>query len=319
MGWGCFVYSPAYMVAEPEHADANPIPALVRSKFAVTRAFLWLVVKCTSLTGLYILGRFFGTCEWLVNYKRRRRFQRRMKQVFGKDYDRKEMRAACRSYFMRLRCDKFYYLVFDLLSKEKIIRRTHFPQRELIDASLARGRGVYIVMSHLGAHHVAALLMCFLDYEVAVVRDRNEGSLRRYIQQRLAHRFSEVRAAKMFFADAFPRDLYRWFGNNRLLGSALDSERVRESHLKRMPVKVFGETKEYLTGTIQIALRCKASIHQGFITSKPNFNYEMTVSPPLIDPDTSDDSPDVLQKLMQAYAGNIEAHTRQYPDHISRI
>ncbi len=313
------VYSRANMVNDVAAQDSETVAWSIRFKFGVSRCFFGAVLKCFSLSGLYALGRAFGVCEWLVNHKRRRRFHERMKKLFGDEYDARRMRSACRRYFVRLRCDRIYYLVFDLLPPEKIIRRIHFPQRDLIDASVARGRGVYMAMSHLGAQHVAGLLMCFLGYTTAAVRDRNEGPLRRYVQERFARRFSEVRAARMFYTDDLPRDIYRWFQSGGLLGSALDTERAGYPNLKRAAVEIFGEKKEFLTGTMQIALRCKAAIHQGFIVSKPNFHYDMLGSPVLIDPDEGRDTEAVVQELMQAYARNIEAHLRQFPEFVSRI
>lgn len=309
----------AAMPDEVPQAESTSVPLLPRLKFACVRMLLWLVVKCTSLSGLYLLGQAFGTCEWLINYKRRRRFHERMRRLFGQDYRPQAMRRACRRYFTRTRCDRLFYLVFDLLPRDKIIRRIHFPQRHVIDASLARGKGVYVALSHCGAHHVAGLLMCFLGYEVAGVRDRQEGALRRYIQEQFNRKFSEVRAAKVFFADEFPREIYRWLQCNRIVGSALDVDRVREPHLKRLPVVLFGETREYLTGTLQIALRCKAAAHQGFIVSRARYHYEMIASEPLIDPEVGEDTPELLQQVMQQYAANIERHLRAFPDHISRI
>lgn len=307
------------MPAKPILADTNPVPTLVRVKFGIVRGALWCLAKCTSLTGLYIFGQAFGTCEWLINFKRRRRFHRRMEEMLATDYDPVAMRAACRKYFTRSRCDKLYYLIFDLLPRQTLLQRIHFPQRAIIDASLTRGKGVYIAMSHHGAQHVAALIMASLGYEIAGVRDRNESALRRFIQQRFAIKHLHTAPLTMFFADAFPRDLFRWFRLNRLLGSALDTERSQSPHLKRLPVRLFGETREFLTGTVEIAQRCGAAIHQGFIISKPWFHYEMIVSPPLVDPDARGDSQEVVQQIMQEYAGNIEAHVRRYPDHISRL
>ena len=128
-----------------------------------------------------------------------------------------------------------------------------------------------------------------------------------------------MRAARIFYADDLPRDIYRWFQSGGLLGSALDTERAKNSNLKRVAVEIFGEKKEFLTGTIQIALRCKAAIHQGFIVSKPNFHYDLLGSPVLIDPDKGQDTEAVVQELMQAYARNIEAHLREFPELVSRI
>ncbi len=302
-----------------ESDSIDSIPVWIRFKFGCIRAILWVVIRVIGLRGLYFFGRCFALCEWAINYKRRRRFHAQMGEIFNRHYDSDLMRLACRRYFIRTRCDKFFYLLFDLLSREQICERIHFSNRPILDTALARGKGVYVALSHNGSQHVAGLLMCFLGYRTAGVRDRNEGALRQYVQRRYAQRFEELRAARMFFADSFPRDLFRWFQENGILGSSLDVDRERESHLKRMAVEFFGETRLFLTGTMQIALRCGASIHQGFVVSLPNFHYRLELSPPLVDPDASHDEGETLSRLMQIYAGNIETHLRQNPDHLSRL
>jgi len=302
------------MSDSPNDEQPKPLPALARVKFALARRMLWLIARCTSLSGLYLVGQTFAICEWALDFRRRRRFHQRMREIFAEQYDRAASKAACQRYFVRTRCDKFYSLVFDLLPAEQVTRRIHFPRRRLFDTSLERGKGVYVALSHHGAQHISGMLMSMLGYRVAGVRDRHEGALRRYIQELFSDRL-----ARIFYADSFPRELFRWFKGNGILGSALDVERQREAHHKRFPVTLFGETKEYLGGPMQIALRCRAAIHQGFIVSRPWYNYELLCSDPLTDPDASEDAPEVLQHVMQLYASNIEAHVRCYPDHISKI
>ena len=86
----------AALPGEVLRAERASVPLLSRLKFACVRMLLWLVLKCTSLSGLYLLGQAFGTCEWLINYKRRRRFHERMRRLFGQDYHPRAMRRASR-------------------------------------------------------------------------------------------------------------------------------------------------------------------------------------------------------------------------------
>lgn len=307
-------------MGEPQPESVQPaIPLFARMKFGLIRRLFQAVLLVLGPTGLYHLARAFGYCEWAVNYKRRHRFHQQMNVIFGHGYQPRSMRHACRRYFVRTRCDKLFYLIFDLLTDEQIRQRIHIVNRESFDRSVDRGKGLYVALAHFGTQHTSGLLMRFLGYDVAGVRDRDEGALRRYIQQRLNSRFSQFRTATIFYADAFPRDLYRWFKKNGILGSALDAERVRDQRLKRVKVELFGQTKEYLTGTLQIALRCRAAIHQGFIISKPGFHYELHATDTLADPDHQQDNPECVQHIMQTYARNLEAYLRKYPDHVSRI
>jgi len=292
-----------------------------RVKFGLVRWFLRIWARGLGLKGLSILGRYFGTIEYLINFKRRARYRRALRQVFPEGIGKARESTIILRYFRRTRCDKLLYLIFDWLPKEKILRRIKFRGREYLDEALRRGNGIYVMLSHHGSHHVAGLLMALLGYKCAGVRDRNEGASRIYVQQKYAETFPEFAAIRLLYADSFPREIYRCFHENRVVASALDVSRVRGGTLKTCPVKIFSETREFLTGTLQIALRCRATVAQAFVVSRPNFYFRLIVQPPLYVPgDKRDaDSPERVAELMQRYADGIEAHVREYPDHLSRV
>jgi lauroyl/myristoyl acyltransferase len=183
---------------------------------------------------------------------------------------------------------------------------------------LERDKGVYFCLSHNGSHHVLTLLTALQGYRVAGVRDRNEGALRRYVQDRYEETFPEFRAIRMFYADTFPRDIYRAFQEGFILGSALDVGRDRGSHLRTATVSMFGQQREFLSGPMHIALRCGAPILQGFVVSRRNFYFRLIVQGPLIDSERAKDDPNAVQETMQCYADNVAEHIRQHPCHLSK-
>lgn len=300
--------------------EASRPGPLTCAKYALVRGFLWGWARCFSLTGLYLLGQFFGTCEYLLNYKRRRKFHKwlvwNLGDAVGELADSPS--RICWQHFMRTRSDKLFYLIFDKLPRDKILNRIKFHGRDILDEALSRGKGAYVCLSHNGSHHVCGLLMALLGYKVAGVRDRNEGQIRRYVQEKYEETFPEFRAFRVFFADSYPRDLYRCFKDGYILGSALDVGRNRGEHLRRAKVIMSGQEREFLTGTLQIALRCGAPILQGFVVSRENFYFHLIVQGPLVDPETATDTPEIVQTAMQHYADNITAHLKKYPDHISK-
>ncbi|MCK4343091.1 MAG: lysophospholipid acyltransferase family protein [Phycisphaerae bacterium] len=292
-----------------------------QAKYGFVRWFLAAWVAVFSLKGLYLFGTWFGSIEYLINFNRRARYRRELQRVFPAGLSKPRTRKIIRGYFCRTRCDKLFYLIFDRLPRDKIMRRIRFHGRQYLDEALAREHGVYVMMSHNGSHHVAGLLMALLGYRCAGVRDRNEGALRVYIQDKYAKSFPEYAAIRVLYADSFPRDIYRCFHENRVVGTALDVGRVRGLTLKTCPVHIFGQTREFLTGTLQVALRCQATICQAFVVSRRNFYFRLIVKPPLYVPAAKDrgESPELVSRLMQKYADGIEAHVREHPDHISRV
>jgi lauroyl/myristoyl acyltransferase len=292
-----------------------------RAKFGLVRWILMIWTRSFSLKGLYILGRYFGTIEYLINFRRRARYRRELRRIFAERLEPTGEKQIILEYFRRTRCDKLLYVIFDRLPREKILRRIRFHGRQYLDEALQRGNGIYVMLSHHGSHHVAGLLMALLGYKCAGVRDRNEGASRIYVQQKYAETFPEFAAIRVLYADTFPRDIYRCFHENHVVGSALDVSRVRGMALKTCPVKIFGEQREFLTGTLQIALRCRATVAQAFVVSRPNFYFRLIVRPPLYLPGEKPDADpqDRVAELMQRYADGIETHVREHPDHLSRV
>ncbi|MGD8452431.1 MAG: lysophospholipid acyltransferase family protein [Phycisphaerae bacterium] len=313
--------APAEAPGASAGAPSKALSWFSRAKFWLVRSFLVTWARVFSLKGLYLFGRWFGTAEYLINFKRRSRYREELRQVFPEGLSERREKRVIRDAFRRTRCDKLYYLIFDRLQREKIMGRIRFHGRQHLDEALERGRGVYVMLSHHGSHHVAGLLMALLGYECAGIRDRNEGALRTYVQDRYAETFPEYAAIRVLFADSFPREIYRCFRENRVVGSALDVSRVRGATLKTCPVQIFGEAREFLTGTLQIALRCGATICQAFVVSRPNFYFRLIVQPPYHVPQegAASDDPELVRKLMQQYADGIAEHAREHPDHLSRV
>jgi lauroyl/myristoyl acyltransferase len=297
----------------------RPIPVMVRARIAFVRAFLMGWSRLFSMSGLYLLGRVFGTLEYLVDYKRRRRVHIKLRSLFKDEQSPGWYRRMVRRYFMRVRCDKMFYTIMDRIPRGKLMNRIKFVGRENMDKALARGNGLYVALNHFGAHHVAGLMTALLGYQLIGVRDPKESPVRRYIQQKYRETFPEVAGMEMFGATSFPRAIYRAFKQNKLVASLLDVDRRRGDNTKTHSVQFFGQTREFLVGPIQIAIRCGATTLQGFIESRKNFYYRLTTTPPLIDPEAISSEETAIADTMQRYANGVEGFVREHPDHVMNI
>lgn len=297
----------------------RPIPALVRARIAFVRGFLMGWSRLFSLSGLYLLGRVFGTLEYWIAYKRRRRAHVKLRSLFKDEQSPGWYRRMTWRYFMRVRCDKMFYAIMDRIPRGKLMNRIKFIGRENLDNALARGNGLYVALNHFGAHHVAGLMTALLGYQLVGVRDPRESPVRRYIQEKYRETFPEVAGMEMFMASSFPRAIYRAFKQNKLVASLLDVDRSRGDNTKTHPVRFFGETREFLVGPIQIAIRCGATTVQGFIESRKHFYYRLTATPPLIDPEAITGEEQAIADTMQSYADGVERFVREHPDHVMNI
>ena len=290
---------------------------LTRLKYMVIRGFLLGIVKMAGLEGLYRFGWWFGFCECWLQYKRRHRIYRRMDEIFEVPISRAEKQAIARDFFCRVRCDKMMYTIMDRIDRRTLLARVESEDREYLDQAVQRGRGTFLMFSHLGSHHLGGILLILCGYPVTGLRDPNESSLRTYVQGQFEKSFPEFRDLEILPSDAFARQYFQAFQANRIVAAAMDVWRDR-GNVRTVPVQVFGQQRQYLSGMTQIALRCKAVIIVGFLLSLPDYRYRMILHPWLTDPDQADDRPETVQRVMQDYAALIERHARAYPSHISK-
>jgi lauroyl/myristoyl acyltransferase len=287
--------------------------------FTVAHAVTAALLYCLNLSGLYRFGRAFGTLEWLVNHKRRRRFSAAMTRVLGRSLTPTERRRETREFFMRTRCDKLFYLIFDRIPRDTATRLLTIENQSLLDEARDRGHGVYVAMSHHGTQHVIGMLMAMRGYEIVGVRDRNEGALRRYVQRLFDERYPEFRRTRWLFADSYPREIYRCLREGLIVASAMDVNRVRKPNQKTEEVTICGEKRLFLSGPVHIAGRCRAPVLQALISSEPDFRYRVVILGPLVDPEKSDDETAAVSEAMRIYAANIEKHLQANLSSISGI
>lgn len=297
----------------------HPVPFFTLLRIRLVRFMLLALLRCFTLSGMYLVGCAFAVGEYVVDFRRRRRVHNKLREYFKEDATPKFRRRYAMRYFMRMRCDKMFYTIMDRIPRDKIVNRVELTGIQNIDDGLEQGRGVYVALCHFGSHHIAGLLMALLGYELAGVRDGKESAVRRYIQYRYTKTFPEIRRMKMFAANSFPRGIYRHLNQNKIVASLLDADRKRGEHTKVEPVRLFGEERNVLVGPLQIAIRCDSVMLQGFIVSKPYYRYEVVVTPPMIERRAGAEEPEIIREVLKQYTAGVEDFARRNPDHLMNI
>lgn len=300
--------------------DAPGMGRWDRLSLGAVHAAVSLILAIGSVRGLWHFGRCFGYLEYLINYKRRRRFAAALGEICGPDVPAPRRRAETRAYFMNARCDRLFYLVLDRVGIERAKSLFHVVGREHLDAALARGRGVYVALSHFGPHHIIAVLFALLGYRTAMVRDPKEGPLRRFVQDRLHRKYPELGARiRVLFTDTYPREIYRLLEDGFILGSALDIARVRDPRQRMHKVRLFGTERPILAGPLRIALKTNVPVLQAMIAPLPGGRYELEFMSPLLDPAAAGAGESALGEALQTYARRVESYVRDRPHLITRI
>ena len=304
---------------EPAATESAGLNRWEHVTFTLAHATTSALLLVLALPGLHWFGRVLGSVEWLINYKRRRRFAAALRGVLGREATGAERRRWTREYFTRSRCDKLFYLMFDRIPRAKAMSLLSIENQELLDRSISRGRGVYVAMSHHGALHVLSMLTALRGYKVVGVRDRREGAMRRFIQERFDRRYPEFARMRILFADSYPREIYRCLADGFVIASAMDVSRVRQANQKTEEVMVFGETRPFPSGPLRIAHRCRAPVLQAFVLPENGFRYRLEIVGMLIDPDISTDEDVAVAAAMRTYATNVEKYVRASPSLLTRV
>ena len=287
--------------------------------FSITHAVVSRLLLILTLPGLYRFARLFGTVEWVVNHKRRRRFIAAYRKVLGHEPTASQRRRASREFFTQSRCDRLFYLVFDRIPRDKVVSLFSIDQPDILKRSVARG-GVYLATAHHGSMHLLGLFLVACGYKTAGVRDPNEGAMRRYIQNRLDRRESQSQRLRLLYSGHYPRDIYRCFQDGYILGSSMDIHRVRDPKQKMIEVDIFGEKRMFLTGPLRTAIRCRVPALQVFLIPETNFRYRLEIAEVLFDPETaSADHDDLIPQAVHNYTANVEVYMKGQPHLMTRI
>lgn len=287
--------------------------------FAVAHATVRGLLIVLTLPGLYHFGRAFGTLEYIINRRRRKRFARALARVLGRPPTSSERRRETREFFIQSRCNKMFYLIFDCIPQEKAIEIFSIGNQALFDKCFERGCGIYLALSHHGPQHVIAMFLALQGYKTAGVREENESALRRYVQARFDRKHPEFQRLRIIFSGRFPREIFRCFRDGYVLGSQMDVGRVRDSSQKTEVVEMFGEQRSFLTGPLRIAYRCGTPVLQAFVFLERGFRYRLEIVGTLFDPEQNLDEDAVIARAMPAYATCVTKYVRESPSLITRI
>ena len=80
--------------------DGKPLSLWERVSFFAAHTAASALLLVLGLRGLYRCGRLLGTVEWLINYKRRRRFARALRSLSYDGATGHRKASAARAFFM---------------------------------------------------------------------------------------------------------------------------------------------------------------------------------------------------------------------------
>lgn len=178
---------------------------------------------------------------------------------------------------------------------------------DYVDAGLARGRGVIVIVPHFGNWDLAGGLMAARGYPLAALADTfsppEVDALVRATRDRLGLGSIPLDSGSM-------RRILGMLRKNQVVAFLADGPQ-REGGVA---VTFFGQTAWLPSGPARFALRSGATLLLGYVGRRPgNMTFFGGFEPPITVTPTGDERADI-QALTQAWVTVLEGILRQHPD-----
>ena len=258
------------------------------------------------------LGAAIGTAAYYLLWPDRRRALEHLAIAFGEEKTQAERRRIARACFAHLGMCFVEFVNFERM-KDRLGEYVELSNRAVIDACLARGKGLIWVTGHLGNWEILASYMGAQErFKVnAVSRAAYDRRMQGLLVRLRAH--SDVRSIERGDPRA-TRELIRVFRRNEVLAMLID----QDTRVQGVFVDFFGRPAWTPVAAAALAYKMDAPVLVGFIEridaklgGVPR--HRITVSDPIELPRTGDPQED-LRLATAEFTKRIEAQIRRVPE-----
>jgi KDO2-lipid IV(A) lauroyltransferase len=284
---------------------------------------IWLIyaifrplMQFVPLSWVYSLATGMGIVASRIASRKRKVLEGELHKIFI-DRSPEEFDGMVRRSFI------FYYkrqmenLLFGYLTKARMGQMVSIQGLENLEATLGRGKGAIICLSHFGSFLLIPPALGFLGYRVNQVFGglKTKPHLTPFFERILAIRRDSVSELPISFisADSHPRAIFSALKRNELVAIALDG-RVSS---KWVPVRMFNGEVMMSPGPVRIAMTSGTPVIPTFIVRNNDDTHTIILEPPLV-MEPSKNYKDIAEDL-QKLASRFEHYIKLYPCHIGMI
>lgn len=274
------------------------------------------VMRFVPLSWVYFLATGMGLIASRIAVRKRKVLEGELRKIFS-DRSPEELDGMVRRSFV------FYYkrqmenILFGYLTKARMGQMVSIQGLENLEATLRRGKGAIICLSHFGSFLLIPPALGFLGYRVNQVfgRPKVTTHLTPLMERILAIRRDSVSELPISFisADSHPRAVFSALKRNELVAIALDG-RVSS---KWVPVRMFNNETMMSPGPVRIAMTSGTPVIPSFIVRNNDDTHTIILEPPIVMEPSKNDK-DIAENL-QKLASRFEHYIKLHPCHIGMI
>lgn len=292
-------YFALYMFWGPVGAAAHHLP--------------WRLVRAAARLSGVLVGRLCPVVG--------RRVRRQLRRLFPELTERKACRLADRT-LQNWCLSELENMLQGRLIREGAYDRVPVSGRERLDAALARGRGVILLIAHFGAHLQVLPVLGFKGYsmnqltnprsvdDVAAAEGPPSFFERRYfaVQEK---RHGKALPARMIVKGRFMRPLFECLARNDVLVMAIDGR--QDGEVVGYPF-LGCERFPFAQGPLALARKTGAAVMPAFVVRDVKGNNRLVIEKEIKVQDDRGAGTGV-QSATAAFVRLLESYVRRYPDH----
>ncbi len=277
---------------------------LVDALLAASGLLLKAVFRLSGWRMIQRWGKCAGRVRFVADRVQREVIEAEFARLFGGTRDAAALRTITRKSFENDTMRLFETAFFGSMDRRTTAAIASVEGLGHVDAALARGRGVIMLLSHFGSFLLPLPFLGFRGYVVNQITGKQVHTsflaeriwrYRKKEADRLPVKFTQV--------DRFLRPVYEALRGNEIVAIAFDG---RDS-TKWATVDFFGRRARFSTGPFELARRTGAAIVPTFVVRKKGGRHRITFREEF----TLSGNPDAA-KALEADVGNFARIFQEY-------
>jgi KDO2-lipid IV(A) lauroyltransferase len=269
-----------------------------------------LLLKLLPLSGVYLLGRFFASLASIFPGRRKKIALANLRLAFGTRKDEAEINAIYRECLTRTVTSFVEAMKFCFLPRLVAKERIEIVGKEILDATLEKGKGIIIAGLHLGNFPLLAVKLAMEGYPIKVIIKKPRN---RYLAQLYTRMTDSVGVG---FIDGGKRKEAAQASLRQLRSGGMVYIVIDQNPpYPDIMVDFFGYAVPSFKGPVVLALRTGATILPAFIVYSNGWRQKIFIEKPFVLETTGDQERDVaynLARLMKLIEGYIVRYPEQW-------
>ena len=280
-------------------------------KFKLRRYYLYCLARACAFK-IYLLPRavgmalagLAGTGAFLLVSKYRNIALDNLRSVFGPEKSDRQIRKIAREVFVNLAKNAVELVTLPKISAKNIDSLVSIEGRAILDAELAKGRGVIVVTGHFGNWELMPVTLRIKGYAGAVIGRRIYFD--RY--DRYLNGLRKSQGVEVIYRDDSPRKILKVLKSNGVLGIVADQD---VDSVDGVFVDFFGHPAYTPLGPVVLAKATGAPLVPAFMI-RDGRRHRLVIEKPVELVDTGDKDADNIENTRR-WSDVVEAYIRKYP------